>query len=65
MVNRVNNIGPEGQRMRMRAGLLALGLGVIAGVLLAAFDTSRWWRLVLFLPFWQGGLGVFQARNKT
>ncbi len=65
MTERIKNIGPEGQRMRLRYGLIALGLGLVAGVVLVISGANRWWRLVLFLPFWQGGIGIFQALNKT
>jgi hypothetical protein len=65
MAERVKNIGPEGQRTRLRGGLIALALGVAGAVALVLSGTSQWWRVLLFLPFWQGALGVFQALNKT
>ena len=65
MADRVRNIGPQGQRTRLIGGLVALGLGVAAAAILFFTGLSRWWRLVLFFPFWQAGLGIFQALNKT
>lgn len=49
--------------MRFGAVLLAIGAGL--AVLLVAIDAHRLWRLVLYLPFWAGALGVLQAREKT
>ena len=42
-------------------------LTVVFGVALALIltDISRWWRIGLFLPFWMGALGLFQAKEKT
>jgi hypothetical protein len=65
MADRVKNIGPEGQRTRLRGGLFALALGVIVGAAFILTGVSRWWRVMLFIPFWQGSLGIFQALNKT
>jgi hypothetical protein len=64
-LSQVKNIGPEGQRTRLRGGLTAFGLGIIVAVILVVSGLSRWWRLLLFLPFWQAALGVFQALHKT
>lgn len=65
MAGRAKNIGPEGQRARLRGGLVALALGIAGTVALISSKASRWWRTLLFFPFWQGGLGVFQASEKT
>jgi hypothetical protein len=65
MAERVKNIGPRGQRTRLNGGLVTLALGVAGGVALVLGGVSRWFRLLLFFPFWQGALGVFQALNKT
>jgi hypothetical protein len=40
-------------------------VGIAGGVILVWSGIGQWWRLVLFLPFWQAVLGVFQALNKT
>ena len=65
MAKRVANIGPEGQKTRLRGGLIALAVGLAGAAVLVWSGINPWWRLVLFLPFWQGALGVFQALNKT
>ncbi len=49
--------------MRFGAVLLAAGAGL--AVLLTCFEMHCLWRLVLFLPFWAGAVGVLQAREKT
>lgn len=59
------NIGPRERRKRMHFGLVMLGVGAVALAALAAAGLPRLWRLALFLPFWAGALGVFQAREKT
>ena len=65
MTERVKNIGPEGQRQRLKGGLIALVPGIIGTIALLLSNVSRWWGVLLFLPFWQGALGVFQALEKT
>jgi hypothetical protein len=65
MAERIPNIGPKGQRSRLMGGLVALAVGIGGTVALAILGLSRWWGLLLFVPFWQGALGVFQALNKT
>lgn len=65
MTEEVKNIGPEGQRKRLMGGLFAAALGVAGAVGLILSGASRWWRLLLFLFFWQGALGFFQFQAKT
>jgi hypothetical protein len=65
MPEQLKNIGPEGQRTRLRGGLVALGIGIIITPILVVSGISRWWRLLLFIPFWQGAMGIFQALHKT
>ncbi|HET7854061.1 MAG TPA: hypothetical protein VFM04_06365 [Candidatus Methylomirabilis sp.] len=59
------NIGPKEERKRLIMGIatLAAGLGIAAGLIVIGVD--RWWRLGLFLPFWFGALGIFQALEAT
>jgi hypothetical protein len=42
---------------------------LVAGVILLAvikqFDSARYWRLLLIVPFYFGAIGVFQAWEKT
>ncbi len=59
------NIGPGERRKRLIFGLISWGVGILLALALIASGASRWWRLVLALPFWLGALGVFQAREKT
>lgn len=61
----LQNIGPSEQRRRLRGGLVALAAGLVLGAILLYTGTSPWWRLLLFLPFAAGGIGFFQAREKT
>ena len=62
---RAANIGTAGRRKRLVFGILALGTGAAIAVLLVLIQASLVWRLPLFLPFFAGALGVFQARDKT
>lgn len=59
------NIGPRQQRMRFRFGMAMFGLGVIVAALLIFMGVNPLWRFGLFLPFYIGGIGYFQARDKT
>lgn len=61
----VINIGPKESRKRltMGGGMLAVGIGV--GVALILTEANPSWRIGLFLPFWMGALGLFQAKEKT
>jgi hypothetical protein len=42
-----------------------LGIGLLAAATLIAGDVPRGWRLLLLVPFWAAGLGLFQARERT
>ena len=61
----VANIGPEERWKRLVGGfaVLVVGLGIAVAMILAGLD--RWWRTALFIPFWLGALGIFQAWEKT
>lgn len=61
----VVNIGPRERRRRMRFGVVLLVAGACLAALLVGLQADRLWRLLLFLPFWAGGLGVLQARERT
>ncbi len=59
------NIGTQEKRKRLIFGIFML---VVAAILLAAFlylDINRWWRLVIILPLWLGGVGIFQVKEET
>ncbi len=62
---RAINIGPRERWRRLATGvlMLAVGTGITAALILTGLD--RWWRIGLFVPFWMGALGVFQARDQT
>lgn len=62
---RAANIGPREQRKRRVMGIVLLVVGIALALVLVGYDAPRWSRLILFLPFWFAGLGLFQAREKT
>ena len=62
---RVANIGPRERRKRLVFGMAAIGIGAVIALLLILIHAPLVWRLPLFLPFFAGALGVFQARDKT
>ncbi|MPZ13148.1 MAG: hypothetical protein GEU73_01760 [Chloroflexi bacterium] len=61
----IPNIGPAQRRRRLFSGIVmaAVGIGLLAAF--AAFSAGHLWGLVLFLPYWGGATGVFQALEKT
>jgi len=62
---RVCNIGTGERRKRLVFGIVAFGVGIVIAVLLVVARAPLVWRLPLFLVFYAGALGVFQARDKT
>jgi hypothetical protein len=62
---RIANIGPRGRQRRMGFGIVILVLTALAAVALYQVHAQRIWRVALFLPFWMGALGVFQAVGNT
>jgi uncharacterized membrane protein len=61
----IPNIGPRQRRQRIIGGIVGLVIAVgVAGVLLA-MGVSRPVRLAVFVPFFAGTTGLFQAREKT
>ena len=59
------NLGRREQRKRLLFGAVMLVLTMVATAALAVSDLSRWWRLVLFVPFALASHGLLQAREKT
>lgn len=59
------NIGPREVQRRLLTGFAMLALGILIAVVLMLTGVHRVWRVALFLPFWMGALGMFQAREKT
>ena len=61
----IPNIGPRQRKQRIIGGVVGLGVGVVISGLLLASGVSRPVRLAVFLPFFMGTTGLFQAREKT
>lgn len=61
----IANIGRRERRKRMTFGVTLLVAGAVVAAILVGLPADRLWRLVLFLPFWAGAVGVLQAREKT
>ena len=61
----IANIGRRERQKRLRFGVVLLAAGAGLAMLLVALGADRPWRLLLVLPFWAGGAGVLQAREKT
>ncbi len=59
------NIGPREIRKRRLMGIVSLTIGVGLAFMLVVFEAPRLMRLIVFLPIWIAGLGLFQAREKT
>jgi hypothetical protein len=59
------NIGARECRKRLVPGIITLVIGVVVAATLILTGVNCWWRIGLFLPFWMGALGYFQAREKT
>jgi hypothetical protein len=62
---RIANIGTHERRKRLIWGVVASGVGVVIAILLVIVGAPLIWRLPLFLLFYVGALGIFQARDKT
>lgn len=62
---RIANIGTRERRKRLVWGVVASGVGAVIAVLLVTVGAPLIWRLPLFLIFYVGALGIFQARDKT
>jgi hypothetical protein len=61
----VCNITKQGERMRLRFGLVAAAVAVLAAVAMLVLRVPPLWRLVIFLPVAGAGYGILQARAKT
>ena len=59
------NIGPREQFKRRLMGIVGLARGAGLSFLTVVSEAPRWSRLVVFIPIWLAGLGLFQAREKT
>jgi len=65
VADRVTNIGRGEQQKRFRFGILMLAVAAVLGGVLLAINASVWWRFIVAVPLWFGGIGVFQAHEKT
>jgi hypothetical protein len=65
MKTTVVNLGTREIRKRRLMGIVALTVGVALAFALVVLQMPRLSRLVIFLPIWLAGLGLFQAREKT
>ena len=61
----IPNIGPRQRRQRVIGGIVGLAIAIAVAALLVATGVARPFRLVVFLPFFAGTTGLFQAREKT
>lgn len=61
----VCNIGPGETRKRRLLGFVALAAGIGLAFVLLATGAPRWWRLIIFFPFWIANLGMLQARARV
>ncbi|MFH1434245.1 MAG: hypothetical protein ABIJ56_00885 [Pseudomonadota bacterium] len=59
------NIGPGGSTMRYTMGAAMLVIGAIACAVMVFTGISRWWRLLLLLPLYNGFLGLLQANRRV
>lgn len=64
-IGNVSNLGPSEIRKRRVMGITSLAVGIGIAFLMVATSAPRWSRLVVFLPLWIAGLGLFQAKEKT
>ena len=65
MATIARNIGASGRRARLIGGAALLAAGVAAAVGLQLAGADRGLRLLLFLPFLAGAVGLLQARDHT
>ncbi len=61
----VDNIGPQGRRVRWRFGWLAFLFGAALAAALLLLGVDGWPRLVVYLPFAVAGVNWRQALEKT
>jgi len=65
MAEHAVNIGRNERWKRMQFGIMMIVIAVVILALLFMIGANRWFRLVIAIPLWFGGLGVFQSREKT
>src|SRR5512134_638754 len=65
MATIARNIGPNGRRGRVIAGVALLVVGLVAATLLVVGGVDRGARLAVFAPFLGAAIGLLQARDHT
>jgi len=61
----IPNIGPHERRKRLNFGIGTIAVGGVISAALAIIRVHPLLRLPLFLVFYAGATGIFQAREKT
>lgn len=61
----IPNIGPSERRKRLWAGAVYFLMTIPALLIMMAKNAPHAYRLLLFLPLWGAGAGVFQYLEKT
>jgi hypothetical protein len=61
----IANISQRERRKRLVNGLIALVAATLLLIVSFRLGISRWWRFVLFVPFWVSASGFFQWREQT
>jgi len=61
----IANISQRERKKRLISGLLAFLFALAVLIVLLVLGADRWWRLLLFFPFWGATIGFFQWREKT
>ena len=65
MANAACNIGSSGRHRRYLIGGVALVAGALLAAALVVFGAPQGSRLLVFVPFAVGALGILQARGQT
>ena len=59
------NLGDRAQSGRLRGGVIAFGVAIVAAVVAIEAHAPHWVLWSLFVPFFAGAFGVFQGLLKT
>ena len=59
------NLGPREARKRKLFGYLFINVGLVLAVVFIWQDAADWIRVLVFIPFFLGYLGVLQSIQKT
>jgi hypothetical protein len=61
----IANISQRERRRRLIGGAIQFAVALIVLGVFLGLGVDRWWRLVVFAPFWGAAAGFFQWRDKT